>query len=121
MASKQRREYDQTTVQRTRRRYRVNHDGRVGRSYSRSIAGQLSAHIAMWFHRQGLPLRPGMEIAIPMTVKEAARQLEVTPSTIYCLCRKGMIGHMRVGPEGGRSGSNNPTLTSSEGEPGRGL
>jgi excisionase family DNA binding protein len=32
-----------------------------------------------------------------MTVAEAARRLEVTPSLVYRLCRRGMLPHARVG------------------------
>ena len=32
-----------------------------------------------------------------MTVNQAARLLEVAPSTVYELCRSGQLGHYRVG------------------------
>ncbi len=32
-----------------------------------------------------------------MTVVEAAKQLEVTASTVYALCADGQLGHIRIG------------------------
>lgn len=32
-----------------------------------------------------------------MTVTEAADLLEVRPSTVYALCRAGLLGHLRIG------------------------
>ncbi len=32
-----------------------------------------------------------------MTVKEAAKQLEVSARAVYSLCAAGLIGHMRIG------------------------
>jgi excisionase family DNA binding protein len=34
---------------------------------------------------------------VKMTVREAAGQLEITPSGIYALCSRGLLGHMRIG------------------------
>jgi excisionase family DNA binding protein len=36
-----------------------------------------------------------------MTVAEAAKLLEVSPKTIYDLCRTGLIGHLRIGTKRG--------------------
>jgi excisionase family DNA binding protein len=37
-----------------------------------------------------------------MTVAEAAREIGLSPDAVYDLCKRGQLGHRRIGPRRGR-------------------